>query len=1130
MSAKTNPLLSACLIVKNEERFLPACLQSLQSIADEIIVVDTGSTDQTPAIAERFGAKVLHFPWCNDFAAARNFSLQHAQGEWILIIDADEQVINPEVVRPFLQQLSPQIGGVFVQLLSVAPVQSGSKQHVNYLVRIVRNHPDIRFEGVIHEQISPAIQKAGYHATLSPIQLYHRGYALTPEQMRAKAQRNLELLNAHLEAHPEDGYAWFQRGKTLLLLEQLEQAAADFDQALSLLPADHLARIQALNYRAWLAFHHQHFNTARQLVTESLKQQPEQAFAYYLLGELLFQTRQYEEALEAFHKMQAFAQKPSVSAAMAGELILPPAERHFLLGKTYLQVGQLSEAEKHFRAGIEHNPDAINCWIGLADWARRQRQYSQALEYLRKAQQIDPGHPQIPRYIAQVQAEMEQPNAAVSSPEPVLTGCILTNRFADTLRRAVQSLLPLCDRILIGFTAPLPSELPDWLNKLPAVEVHEIPWNEDFSAARNALLDRCRSQWVCMLDDDEEIPAESQQKIRSLLPRLSSTVGGVIVTMRHFAPGSEHPPETTVLRIFRLHPAIRYRGVIHEQISDAVIEAGFQVHYAPDIVFYHHTAPPTSEKIAFYRRLYEKGLQTAQTSQDRQFLLFHYLLFLLTLDKQPDTIAQAEQELLNNPDVQQLSAAQQATLWNALIRAKLADPDFAEISRLAERSIAIFPDQCEAYWYHFLAELSLQRPQTAFQSIQQYLERIEHYQSALPFEKLPPLSQVQELIEQAQRVYGAIVPILSASTTSNASTRSAPAEQLSDSTVAQPGAEAERSSTPLLSLCMIVRNEEQHLPGCLESVRGLVDEIIVVDTGSTDRTIEIAQQYGAQIFRIEWQNDFSLARNESIKHARGQWILYLDADERIDRSQIPMIRQLLEQAEEHIGAFACTIVSKHRLTDTDSSLHRGVYPRLFRNLGYPTIHFRGKVHEQISPSILEAGKTIAPSPIIIHHLGYDLPEAALRQKVQRNYQLLFEHIQQQPTDAYAWFQLGQTLSWMQLPEQAEEALRFSLQLTPPLPDYLQAAAYAILAQLAGRKRNFAQALEYAERSLVLAPDQLYARTLKAFALLHLGRKAEAKQLFEECLELLQHRSPALRAGFDIDVSESEIRKGLALCQ
>ena len=86
---------------------------------------------------------------------------------------------------------------------------------------------------------------------------------------------------------------------------------------------------------------------------------------------------------------------------------------------------------------------------------------------------------------------------------------------------------------------------------------------------------------------------------------------------------------------------------------------------------------------------------------------------------------------------------------------------------------------------------------------------------------------------------------------------------------------------PKLSLCMIVKNEEKFLAGCLESVKNIVDEIIIVDTGSTDKTIEIANSYNAKVYHFEWKNDFSLARNESIKHATGDWILILDADERL---------------------------------------------------------------------------------------------------------------------------------------------------------------------------------------------------------------------------------------------------------
>ncbi|MCH8018826.1 glycosyltransferase family 2 protein, partial [candidate division KSB1 bacterium] len=90
-----------------------------------------------------------------------------------------------------------------------------------------------------------------------------------------------------------------------------------------------------------------------------------------------------------------------------------------------------------------------------------------------------------------------------------------------------------------------------------------------------------------------------------------------------------------------------------------------------------------------------------------------------------------------------------------------------------------------------------------------------------------------------------------------------------------------KSKKPSLSLCMIVKNEEEYLQECLESIEDVVDEIIVVDTGSTDRTVEIARQFDAEVHHIPWNDDFAAARNESIKHASGDWILQLDADERL---------------------------------------------------------------------------------------------------------------------------------------------------------------------------------------------------------------------------------------------------------
>ena len=102
-------------------------------------------------------------------------------------------------------------------------------------------------------------------------------------------------------------------------------------------------------------------------------------------------------------------------------------------------------------------------------------------------------------------------------------------------------------------------------------------------------------------------------------------------------------------------------------------------------------------------------------------------------------------------------------------------------------------------------------------------------------------------------------------------------------------------SNPTISLCMIVKDEEKFLPTCLESVKGYVDEIIIVDTGSTDRTIEIARRYNAKIYCHAWENSFSKARNYSLKYATGDWILILDADEEIERKDAYKLRNVIKK-------------------------------------------------------------------------------------------------------------------------------------------------------------------------------------------------------------------------------------------
>ena len=333
------------------------------------------------------------------------------------------------------------------------------------------------------------------------------------------------------------------------------------------------------------------------------------------------------------------------------------------------------------------------------------------------------------------------------------------------------------------------------------------------------------------------------------------------------------------------------------------------------------------------------------------------------------------------------------------------------------------------------------------------------------------------------------------------------------------------SNRKLLSLCMIVKNEEKMLAGCLESAKNVVDEIIIVDTGSTDKTKEIAKSYGCKMFDFAWIGDFSAARNESLKYATSEWILYLDADERLMPSSQNHIRSLLSTAGMEVGGYFCTIESDHFQMDGSVEKHRGGYPRLFRNLGYPNINFVGRVHEQISPSLISMRKAILISDIVIEHLGYNLSQEEMDAKVRRNYNMLLAHINEEPTNSYAWFQLGQTLGRMQLRDEAESATRFAIQCGN-LSGSVYASAAATLSQFCGQKKNYEEALYWANESLSKAPEQAYGLSLKAHSLLYMGRKQEAKEVFLLALEKIKSNAQMPKSGFDIDISEETLLKGL----
>jgi glycosyltransferase involved in cell wall biosynthesis len=224
-----------------------------------------------------------------------------------------------------------------------------------------------------------------------------------------------------------------------------------------------------------------------------------------------------------------------------------------------------------------------------------------------------------------------------------------------------------------------------------------------------------------------------------------------------------------------------------------------------------------------------------------------------------------------------------------------------------------------------------------------------------------------------------------------------------------------------VALSMIVRDAAQFLPDCLASVRGLVDEMIIADTGSRDSTVAIAQEAGARVIDVAWDNDFAAARNRALAHVRSEWVLSLDADERLDSNARLHLLPSLHKAS--VAGYQVTIRNYVRsLTDrlwdrpavrNDSTLPAAAqYPgylehqnvRLFRRT--PAIYFVGRVHESVGPSILQSGQTLGEAAFLIHHLGLAADEETLTRKNILYRQLGRQKIQELPNNAQAHFELA----------------------------------------------------------------------------------------------------------------------------
>jgi tetratricopeptide (TPR) repeat protein len=349
------PLLSASLIVRNEERFLEGCLRSLAGRADEIVVVDTGSTDRSREIAGDLGARVIDHEWADDFAAARNAAIDAARGAWILYIDADERLVefDHDAVLP---QLADPMHVCYRVLFRP---RTGSTRYREY--RLFRNHPDLRFRGVMHESLLPALgelcARTAFLVGDSPVALDHLGY---DGDQGHKHERNLPLLRARLERDPDHVYSWDHLGATLLGLGDEAGAEAAWLRAIDIVRAT--GRRASSDSLPWLhlaQFLRDRKRDAGALLDEGCRLFPENHSLTWLRARNLVDAGEDAAAMPLFAALTHVDLDGLAYGSLAFDSAIFGVQAHAALGLCAFRLGRFAESAAHYARAEALAPDSL---------------------------------------------------------------------------------------------------------------------------------------------------------------------------------------------------------------------------------------------------------------------------------------------------------------------------------------------------------------------------------------------------------------------------------------------------------------------------------------------------------------------------------------------------------------------------------------------------------------------------------------------------------------------------------------------------------------------------------------------------------------------------------------------------
>jgi glycosyltransferase involved in cell wall biosynthesis len=559
LQKSVRPMISVCIIAKDEEKYIGQCLNSIKTIADEIILVDTGSTDRTVKIARRYTDKIYFHTWNHNFSEARNHYLKYATGNWIFQIDADEELVKEDIPAVLRAVQDDSIDAIAIQIVSTAS-KGRIRAAVHNSERLFRNNGIIHYEGRVHNRVVGMTSSKIY-----PVRLLHYGYDILEGDVGKKFDRTVSLLRMDLEDNP-DNPATYHYLSCSYLSREMYQETIEYG-----LKAINLAEVQGNQdmmflwtyYNLSLAYYKlKNLKMARDMAIYALKKYPDHIDSHFMMIVICFDEKCWKDLIYHADRYVKLVWILNDDPSKFGNLVTCSLNEvwnmHVLLGIAYVELGQAENSQKSFEIAIQSAPEPLIALRAIGIYYYNKNDIAKSLLYLEKARKLNANDETVNQLLGRISAKDEE-----FEKKPTISCCMIVKNEEAFLEACLESVKDFVDEIIIVDTGSIDNTV-DIARKFTN-RIYFHPWEGSFSKARNQALQYAGCDWILQIDADEELVEGSGEMMRQTL-REAGEADAILLNIISIYSGGRKTARHNFERLFRNNRIIHYESIVHNRV------------------------------------------------------------------------------------------------------------------------------------------------------------------------------------------------------------------------------------------------------------------------------------------------------------------------------------------------------------------------------------------------------------------------------------------------------------------------------------------------------------------------------------------------------------------------------------